>query len=397
MTGPIRVSSRQGGGLGPLAVVVVMVAVVAVVALRQIGGSSARPGASTAPDTAAPAIPTAAASTASASSATPAASGEVTPTVVGKRTIDVANPTTLSGVPLGDLLSVSPDGRNALLWSGTPGSTLDQVELLSMPLTGGSPVDLGTAGFQRAPDSGEFTLALPAWAADGMSVAFENKSAGTVVGIDGGAIATFAATPDAPISPLSAGGFLVDAPNGPAAVGGPGPAHIPSAPSLSGVAFFEDGSALVGSDSSGALVWSSGSASKTIALSPGGASHGWQLVARAPGSLMLVPSFSRLDRAEIVDAQGNALLLHLPDACGTPSVSDDGAYAAYTVCDNSGTSSSYGLRVVRLSDGAAVDVGQAAASPRFIPGTHRLAWVTLQGSEPPTQYVLTVAQNEVLP
>lgn len=397
MTGPIRESSRQGRKLGSLAVVAVAIIVVAAVAPRQIGSSSAKPGASTAPDSAAPATATAAAWTGSTSSATPAASGVVTPTVVGTRAIDLANSITLGGVPLGDLLSVSPDGQNALLWSGTPGGPLDQVELLSMPLGGGSQVDLGTGGFQRPPDSGEFTLALPAWAADGKSVAFENKSVGSVVGIDGRAIATFSAAPDAPISPLSAGGFLVDTANGPAAVGGPGLVHIPAAPRLSGVAFFEDGSALVGSDSLGALVWSNGNASKTIAPSPGGASHGWQLVARIPGSLMLVPSFSRLDRAEIVDAQGNALLLHLPDACGTPSVSDDAAYAAYTVCDNSGTSSSYGIRVVRLSDGAAVDVGQAAASPRFIPGTHRLAWMTLQGSEPPTQYVLTVAQNEVLP
>ena len=209
-------------------------------------------------------------------------------------------------------------------------------------------------------------------------------------------MATFSAVTDAPISALSTGGFIVDDPAGNRVEGAAQPARFPPSNGLTDVSYFNDGAALVGSDASGNLVWMGDSGSRTIAANPGGPTR-WVLVSRSPKSLVLLAAYHRLNSVEIVDESGDATILNLPDSCGTPDISDDGAFVAYTVCDHSESAPSYSIRIVRLADGAAVDFGQAVASPHFIPSSHRLVWLSLQGAEAITGNVLSVATTEVLP
>ena len=299
---------------------------------------------------------------------------------------------------MGDVLSVSPDGQYALLWIEP--KPLSQVQLFAVPFTGGEPIRLGIAGFEpRGPDDAVFRLALPAWSADGRSVAFENGARGTIASLFGDAPITFSAKTDAPITPRSGGGFIVQTPNRPTVVAGTGspPVSIPS--DLREPIYFGDGGGLVAFTDTGEVVWTDGVARTTAAASTDERMPSWSLLARTASFLVLAPEGRRLDFGVlVVDSKGTARTVGLPDACSNPDVSDDGEFVAYTVCDNSGSADSYKIRLVGLADGAAIDVGQAVGSPKFVPGTHRLAWLALSGSPPVSPvYTLSVATNEVLP
>ncbi len=383
-----RTNTRWLGGRAPVLVLVVTVVSVVLLVRAFASDGATMPGAHPAPSALSSSAPTLAVSSGQA---------EVWPVVNGKRGVAAAAPVSTVSFAVGDLFSVSPDGRFVLVWTAAPGTSLDQVDLQAVPLAGGPPIHLGTAGFvRRPPDVAEFRLALPAWAADSSAVAFENKSSGTVVSIFGGPLATFRSVTDAPMSALSMGGFIVDDPAGMRAEGAAQPARFPLPNGLTDVSYFSDGAALLGSDAGGNLVWMGDSGSRTVAANPGGPTR-WVLVSRSPKRLVLLAAYHRLSNVEIVDESGGATMLNLPDSCGTPDISDDGTFVAYTVCDHSESAPSYSIRIVRLADGAAVDFGQAVASPHFIPGSHRLVWLSLQGAEAITGNVLSVATREVLP
>ncbi|MFZ5853915.1 MAG: hypothetical protein ACOYXS_05325 [Chloroflexota bacterium] len=271
-------------------------------------------------------------------------------------------------------------------------------DILAIPLGGGEPIDLGIAGYQRrSPDDSENRLSTPAWSSDSRRIAFENRSVGTIVSLDTGSREGFAARPDALITPAGYG-FIIIGPTGrPQAVGGARVSPVAALPGLDPLGYLAEGTSLVGVGAGGELLWSDGYNSRTISASLD--DRGWRVFARSGDTLIIAPEGRRLDFGVfIIAGTGSVTELELPDACGIPDVSDDQAYAAYTVCDNSGAADSYGIRLVRLVDGAALDLRSAAGSPRFVPGTHRLAWLALSGQPPIAPlYTVSLAANEVVP
>jgi hypothetical protein len=80
-----------------------------------------------------------------------------------------------------------------------------------------------------------------------------------------------------------------------------------------------------------------------------------------------------------------------------PAVSDDGKLLAVTVCDRTGRAEGYAIRLLRLADGAARDIGQGVGNAAFVPRSHRPAWLALAGPVTDPIYTLTVAMVEVEP
>jgi len=67
------------------------------------------------------------------------------------------------------------------------------------------------------------------------------------------------------------------------------------------------------------------------------------------------------------------------------------------MAENAGSAAWYSLRVVRLSDGASVDIGPGTATPVFLSGTNRLVWLELSDGLINPTYTQFVAKNGVLP
>jgi hypothetical protein len=387
---------RRGGDLGPVVIAVTLVIAV-VVGTRWAGTSGGRPEPSS--PAAAAGVPTLASSP---NGARPASTGGATirPRVVRTEAIDALAGTALGSYSDAALLSVSPDGRHGLLRSGLGAEP--RVDLLAVPLAGGAPIPLGVAGWEpRSPADNEIRLALPAWSADGTAVAFENGAEGTIASLAGDAPIRFAALPDAPLSALSGGGFVFNTASGPRVAGRPDVPPLAPVNGLRDVVYFPDGRAAVGTDATGSLVWTDGVERNVVATQPNYAFPlAWRLVSRSSQVLVLVPEILPIRTAYAVNRTGMITILEL-DGCGAPSVSDDGMYAALHTCNRSviaGSAAYYSLRIIRLSDGAAVDVGPGAVEPVFLPGTHRLVWLGLSGNPPvaPT-FTLSVASTEVLP
>lgn len=387
----------RGGNLGPIVIAVTLVVAV-VMGTRWAGASGGRPEPSS--PAAVAGAPTLASSP---DGARPASTGGATirPSVVRTEAIDALAGTALGSYSDAALLSVSPDGRYVLLRSGLGAEP--RVDLLAVPLAGGAPIPLGVAGWEpRPPADNEIRLALPAWSADGTAVAFENGAEGTITSLVGDAPIRFAALPDAPLSALSRGGFVFNTASGPRVAGRPDVPPLVRVNGLSDVVYFPDGRAAVGTDATGNLVWTDGADRNVVASQPDYAFPlAWRLVSRSSQVLVLVPEILPIRTAYVVNRTGMVTTLEL-DGCGAPSVSDDTMYAALHTCDRSvdaaGSAAYYSLRIIRLSDGASVDVGPGAVGPVFLPGTHRLVWLGLSGN-PPVQptFTLSVASTEVLP
>jgi len=396
MTGLAGRPRWRGGNLGPGLVAVALVVAV-VIGTRWAGTAGGQP----APSASAPvATPPAGPSSTPGQSQAGAAAFPVRPVVVRTEPIDVLGPTPSMSFPLGDLLSVSPDGRYALVW--TQLASANQVELTAVPLMGGDPIRLGIAGYEpRGPDDAVDRLALPAWSADSRSIAFENGSRGTIASLVGDPPIPFTARADAPITSVTGGGFIVQTPTGASVVAGTGSPAVSIPRDARGGIYFGDGVALVWFTDRGEVVWTDGTTRTTLAANSDldAPTPSWSLLARTAQFLVIAVEGRRLDYgALVVSSNGTARVVELPDACSDPDISEDGEFVAYTVCDNTGTAEGYKLRLVRLDDGTAVDVGQAVVSPKFVPGTYRLAWLALSGNPPISPvYTVSVATNEVLP
>ncbi|MBA3876387.1 MAG: hypothetical protein C0498_05535 [Anaerolinea sp.] len=331
----------------------------------------------------------------------PLAVRTVRPSVVRSERVDALAPVPVASFSSADLLSVSPDGRSALISANH--SSVPQVDLIAVPLSGDAQVNLGVAGWEwRPPDSSEVRLALPAWSADSSAVAFENGPNGKVASLVGAPAIDFTATTDAPITALTGGGFVIGTPAGPRVVAGPD-VPLADATGLRDVVYFPDGTSLVGLDEGGNIVWANGSDRIVVAGPPESAfPPAMTLLSRGARALAIAPEDLPLWSAYLVEPDGSITILELADFCSGLALSDDGAYAAYTTCErfaeNAGSPAWYSLRVVRLSDGVSVDIGPGAATPVFLPGTNRLVWLGLSGDLPvgPT-YTLTVATKELLP
>lgn len=386
----------RGGNFGPFLIAAVVVAMV--VGTRWTGTLIGKPPTST----------TVGEQPSAGTSATPGplpgatSTTPIHPVVTRTEPIDALGPTTSVSFPLGDLLSVSPDGRLALVW--TQLAPANQVELNAVPLMGGDPIRLGIAGYEpRGPDDAVDRLALPAWSADSRSVAFENGARGTIASLVGDAPIQFTALSDTPLTALSEGGFVFNTPSGPRVAGRADVPSLAGAAGLSDVVYFPDGRAAVGADEAGNLVWTDGRVRDVVARQPDYAFPlAWRLVSRSSQALVLVSEILPIRTAYVVGSNGMVTTLELGDPCGAPSVSDAGAFAAFHTCDRSveaaGSAAYYSLRIMRLSDGASVGIGPGAVEPVFLPGTHRLVWLGLSGN-PPVQptYTLSIASNEVLP
>lgn len=396
MTGLAGRPRWRGGNLGPGLIAVTLVVGV-VIGTRWAGASGGQPE---------PTTP-AAVATSSGPASTPGqsqpgtAASPVRPVVARSEPIDALAGTALGSYSDAALLSVSPDGRYALLRTGLGAEP--RVDLLAVPLAGGAPIPLGIAGWEpRPPADNEIRLALPAWSADGKAVAFENGADGTIASLVGDAPIRFTALPDSPLTALTGGGFVFNAASGPRVAGRPDVPPLAPADGLSDVIYFPDAGAAVGTDAAGNLVWTDGAGRNVVASQPDYAFPlAWRLVSRTSQALVLVPEILPIRTAYVVTRTGMVTTLDL-DGCGAPSVSDDGTFAVLHTCNRSvdaaGSAAYYSLRIIRLSDGASVDIGPGAVGPVFLPGTDRLVWLGLSGN-PPVQpvYTLTVASNEVVP
>lgn len=383
----------RGSNLGPF-LVTTAILIVLVVGARWTGANGGQPEPTPSATGAQPSSgPSAPADSGPASTAR----STIRPVVTRTESIDALGPTKSASFPLGDLVSVSPDGRYALVWTATPEMIRESTaEIMAIPLKGGQPISIGIAGYERrGPDDSEDRLATPVWSSDSTRIAFENRASGMIVALDGSSREGFAARPDAPISPVTGGGFIILGPSGPKTVGGGQASPVALPPGLEPLGYLADGATFVAVNVAGELVSTNGDTVRTIAGSLDG--RGWRVFARSGDTLVVAPEGRRLDFGVfLVRRAAPVIELELPDACGIPDVSDDGRFVAYTVCDNTGAADRYAIRLVRLEDGAAVDVGKAVASPRFIPGTHRLAWLTLSGGPPVSPgYTVSVATNEV--
>jgi len=296
--------------------------------------------------------------------------------------------------------SVSPDGRFALVKIfAAEVVNPEPVELFAAPLGGGPAIDLGTAGYERrGPNDAQVRLVEPVWSSDGIRVAFEAGPTGTIVSVADGTRTTFAVRPDLAITALSDGGFIAQAPNGPAMIGS-AMRPLPPPAGLTPIVWLGDGQVLIGYTDAGDLVWTDGKTSRTIASAEDPRTPIWNLVTQSAGGVIVIPELMKRGRAVVVDAFGASMTLGDDgDLCESPVLSDDVAYAAYTVCDQSSYAvTGYGIRVVRLADGTALDLYAGAVGPRFIPGTHRLAWLALSGPVEARTFTVSAATNEVLP
>lgn len=396
MTGLAGRPRWRGGNLAPVLIAVTLLFAV-VIGTRWAGATGGRPEPST------PAADAGAPASAPPEGTRPASTGGATirPIVVRTESIDALAGTALGSYSDAAVLSVSPDGRYVLLRTGLGAEP--RVDLLAVPLAGGAPIPLGVAGWEpRPPADNEIRLALPVWSADGKAVAFENGAEGTIASLVGDAPIRFKPLRDAPLTALSGGGFVFNTASGPTVVGRPDVPPLARVNGLSDVVYFSDARAAVGTDATGNLVWTDGVERNVVASQPDYAFPlAWRLVSRSSQALVLVPEILPIRTAYVVRSTGMVTTLQL-DGCGAPSVSDDGMFAALHTCDRSvdaaGSAAYYSLRIIRLSDGASVDIGPGAVGPVFLPGTYRLVWLGLSGN-PPVQptFTLSVASTEVLP
>jgi hypothetical protein len=337
-------------------------------------------------------------------------SGRVTPHVVGTLPVEALAPRALVSFAAGELVSISPDGRYALTWQSPQEMLLtDRVRIVAVPLDGSEPIELGIGGWEpnpKIPGDSVIRLARPAWSVDGSAVAFETGRLGTVAYLDGRPSLSFAVEPpDAPITALAEGGFVVQTPDGPRVIGGPGRLTVSVPPDLGPpIVFFPDGAALVGVTEDGDLVWTDGTRRLVVAhaVDPNYASdpfHRWALYVQNGSYLVFVQERLRPAVPQLVAAGGSSWALERHDDwCGRPAVSDDGKLLAVTVCDRTGRAEGYAIRLVRLADGAALDIGSSVEEPAFFPGSRRLASLAL-GHDSPVNPTLTlwVATVEVEP
>jgi len=325
----------------------------------------------------------------------------VSPKLVRTESVETLGPVAVRSFPSASLLSVSPDGRYALVWTGTAEKIRRrEFDLLAVPLDGGDPIELGTAGYEpRIPDYG--LMALPAWSTDSRSVAFENGRRGTIASLVGEPAIAFDADADAPLSPLAGGGFVVNTADGPQVVGAVNPQPLAATPGLTDVVYFPDGRAAVGTNSSGALLWTDGIERRVIDAWPDFAtSSRWWPASRTDERVVLFGEDHARFAAFGVRRNGEVTPLDLADA-GPPNLTADGRYAAFPYHDRliaTGGPEAYWLRVTRLPDGASIHIGPGAYAPMFLPGTNRLAWMGLVADAADrVRYTLFVATNEVLP
>lgn len=215
-------------------------------------------------------------------------------------TIDELEPVQSVSFPMGDLLSVSPDGRHAVAWIQP--KPMHQLELFAIPLTGGDPIRLGMAGYEPlGPEDAVFRLALPAWSADRTAVAFENGTRGTIASLIGEAPITFTARTDAPITPLPGGGFIVQAAAGPMVVAGKGLPAASAPADLRDPIYFGDGGGLVAFNDTGEVVWTDATTRRTVATTiPVAETPSWSLLARSGSFLVLAVDGRRLDYGALV-------------------------------------------------------------------------------------------------
>lgn len=296
--------------------------------------------------------------------------------------------------------SISPDGRFGVvkIFAAQPVNP-EPVDLFAAPLSGGPALALGTAtNEQHEPNTSQVRLVEPAWSSGGDRVAFAAGQTGTIVSVADGTRVTFAVRPDVAITPLSDGGFLTEGPGGPTLIKSTVRPLLPPS-GLTPLAWLRDGQVLVGYTGTGELVWTDGTTSRTIASAEDPRTPIWNLVNQSAGGVIAIPELMKRGTAMVVDGSGASVNLgDDQDQCESPVLSDDAAYVAYTICNRSSWDvSSYGIRIVRLADGAAIDLYAGAVGPHFIPGTHRLAWLTLAGPVETRTFTVSAATKEVLP
>lgn len=393
----------RGGGLLPAVVAAVVLAGI-VLAQRWTVGSpgSEAPVASESPGAVAGSpLPSADGLPSVGSTSSPAESPAIAPApALRTELLDALAPTAVLTIPTpADLLSVSPDGAHALIWQAMEKEELaaNTVQLFVVPLKGGDPIHIGTAGWKdQGIDNSFIRLADPAWSPDGGALAFENGDRGTIASLQGDPPVSFQTAGDVPISPLSGGRFAVADAQGPTVVGGRGGQGVPviAAPvGLERPVWLGDGRSVVGLDAQGSVVWSDGGKPRPVAPPAWDESRPWYLAARTTDFALLAVFSTRFSPLLLVTADGEARTIQAPDLCTGLDVSSDGQYLAYEVCDEVGDRS---IRLMRMSDGTLLDFDGSAGRPTFVPGTHRLVFLTTPSWGSP-DLTLRVASKEILP